>query len=292
MIVAARDLVARGSTRLRDVDGIRYVAHPSFSSRPEAVASLEFRPPHVALATEPSQGKDALTSYFAGLHATPLLSREEESAAFLHYNFLKYQATKAQGEERSRYLAEARQVRDQIVRANLRLVVSIAKRFVRPRVTDLFEIVSEGNVALLRAIESFDVTQHVKFSTYATTAIRRNLIHHRQAERRRESRYTSGLEGDAESTDKRRTSDTSYDPANFPTEQLLLRLVDRLAPRERWLITARFGLGANNNARSFSALGEELGISKERVRQLAHRAISQLRTWAEAAQIDNAACSA
>lgn len=292
MIVSAQDLDTRGSTRLRDVDGIRYVAHPSFTSRTDAVVPLEIHSPHFASAVERPASSAARGSFFAELYETSLLTREEEVAAFLQYNFLKYRATRTHGEERLRYLAKAREVRDRIVRANLRLVVSIAKRFVRPRVTDLFEVVSEGNVALLRAIESFDVTQHVKFSTYATTAIRRNLAHHQQAERRRESRYTSGLEGDTESTDKRRASDTSYDPANFATEQLLLRLVDRLSPRERWLITARFGLGANNNARSFSALGEELGISKERVRQLAHRAISQLRTWAEAAQIDNAACSA
>src|SRR5258705_245811 len=77
-------------------------------------------------------------------------------------------------DEVERLLAEALAIRSQIVRANLRLVVSIAKRQPGPR-DELFERVSDGNYVLIRAVERFDYSLGNKFSTYATWAIRNNF---------------------------------------------------------------------------------------------------------------------
>src|SRR6185437_10686494 len=78
---------------------------------------------------------------------------------------------------RSRYLnlldAHARRandVKNQIVRANLRLVVSIARKHLRPNLS-LMELISDGNITLMRAVESFDVHKGYRFSTYATLAL-------------------------------------------------------------------------------------------------------------------------
>ena len=60
-----------------------------------------------------------------------------------------------------------------LIRSNLRLVVSIAKRHMKPRMS-FFEMVSDGNMSLIRAIEKFDYTKGNKFSTYATWAIMKN----------------------------------------------------------------------------------------------------------------------
>ena len=60
--------------------------------------------------------------------------------------------------------------KNQIIRANLRLVVSIAKRYVAPA-NDIFELVSDGNMSLIRAVEKFDVSRGTRFCTYATAAI-------------------------------------------------------------------------------------------------------------------------
>ena len=64
--------------------------------------------------------------------------------------------------------------KNQIIRANLRLVVSIAKRYVGPT-QDFFELVSDGNISLLRAVDKFDFSRGNKFSTYATWAIMKNF---------------------------------------------------------------------------------------------------------------------
>ena len=69
---------------------------------------------------------------------------------------------------------EAVSTKNQIIRANLRLVVSIAKRYVGPA-EDFFELVSDGNMSLMRAVEKFDVGRGYKFSTYASWAIMKNF---------------------------------------------------------------------------------------------------------------------
>ncbi len=63
-------------------------------------------------------------------------------------------------------MEEALAVKNQIIRANLRLVVSIAKKHVG-RSDNFFELVSDGNMSLIRAVEKFDFARGNKFSTYA-----------------------------------------------------------------------------------------------------------------------------
>src|SRR5262249_12149713 len=64
--------------------------------------------------------------------------------------------------------------RDRMVRANLRLVVNIARSFVG-RGLDLPDLIAEGNLGLLRAVEGFDPEMHTRFSTYATYWIRQSM---------------------------------------------------------------------------------------------------------------------
>ena len=93
-------------------------------------------------------------------------------------NYLKYRATELRERDRpdagptadldeiERLQEEALAVKNQIIRANLRLVVSIAKRHVGPS-NNFFELVSDGNMTLIRAVEKFDFARGNKFSTYA-----------------------------------------------------------------------------------------------------------------------------
>src|SRR5262249_20060827 len=136
----------------------------------------------VAKAKAPS----GLPPYLASLYDAPLLSREQEIHLFRKMNYQKYRASKlresldptrakaADLDEIERLQKEALDAKNQIIRANLRLVVSIAKKHVGSS-NDFFELVSDGNMSLIRAVEKFDQARGFKFSTYASWAIMNNF---------------------------------------------------------------------------------------------------------------------
>lgn len=96
-----------------------------------------------------------LMTYLGGIKE-PLLTREQEHELF----------TVVRGDEER----PAARARDKIIRANLRLVISIAKRYAK--MMPLIDLIQEGNLGLMRAIETFDHERGIKFSTYATPWIR------------------------------------------------------------------------------------------------------------------------
>jgi RNA polymerase primary sigma factor len=200
-------------------------------------------------------------------------------------NFLKHQAVRlrdainpAEAEPADLDLIEALQgealaVRNRIVRANLRLVLSLTRGLIRPG-QDLAELVSDGFVALLRAVERFDVSRGYKFSTYASWAILNSFSRDSQRNRRRD-RLVTGHGASLEFAPDHRN-----DPRPREEEQERLRdavrgMLGRLDGRERTIIVGRFGLeGARE--KTLAQLGTELGITKERVRQIEARARDKL----------------
>lgn len=99
---------------------------------------------------------DPVRAYLQEIGKVPLLSREEEVALAKGV---------AQGDERAR---------EKLIQANLRLVVSIAKDY-RGQGLDLLDLIQEGNLGLMRAVEKFDYTKGCKFSTYASWWIRQAI---------------------------------------------------------------------------------------------------------------------
>jgi RNA polymerase primary sigma factor len=99
---------------------------------------------------------DSVRLYLREIGKIPLLSAEEELALA------------------NRVVAGDREAKDQMAEANMRLVVSIAKRYVG-RGLDLLDLIQEGNTGLLRAVEKFDPDKGFKFSTYATWWIRQAI---------------------------------------------------------------------------------------------------------------------
>jgi RNA polymerase primary sigma factor len=106
---------------------------------------------------------NALLQYLGFISTVNLLSREEE-----HYLLSKYHDPGISEVERL-------EVREKIINANLRLVVSIAKRY-RMLNVPLTDLIGEGNLGLIRAIEKFDPTTPFKFSTYATWWIKQRIL--------------------------------------------------------------------------------------------------------------------
>ncbi|MDP7289686.1 MAG: sigma-70 family RNA polymerase sigma factor, partial [Phycisphaerae bacterium] len=144
-----------------------------------------------------------LPPYLQALYDVPLLGAEGERDLFRRYNYLKYKADKLRSEieidhvrtgqlkEIETFLVRANVVKDRIIRSNLRLVVSIAKKHVGGAQT-LFELISDGNVSLMRAVEKFDYSRGFRFSTYASWAIMRNYARSVSKERYQLDHFATG----------------------------------------------------------------------------------------------------
>lgn len=232
-----------------------------------------------------------LPPYLQQLFRLPLLSPEGEVALFRKMNYLRYQAElrRRQIDERSTaseldriedLLDQAGAVKNQIVQANLRLVVSIAKRHSTP-LADFFETISDGNISVMRAVDKFDFRRGFKFSTYASWAIMRNYARTVPEQRCRRERYQTGREEMLETT-----AAVSFEEQESDTVPAIRNLLDRmmgqLDERERAILRQRFGLDGGGEPQTLEQIGKLFGVSKERIRQLEARAMSRLRTDYEA----------
>jgi RNA polymerase sigma factor (sigma-70 family) len=230
------------------------------------------------------------------LATADLLPPGFETHLFRKMNFLKWRAEYLRNRlgsrttvpastvaEIKRLLAAAHQVRDQIVQANLRLVIFVAKRFVDKEHT-LGELVSDGNLSLLRAVEKFDYTRGFRFSTYATWALRYNLSRALTTQRKQRKRFTPVDDQLHEIVDTRGPITLPNVKAERDRLDGLKKILKRLDPREQAIIAARYGLGRAEEEKSLKHIADEMGICKERVRQLQLRALDKLRVFA--AEID------
>ncbi len=238
-----------------------------------------------------------LPPYLASLYEVPLLTREQEAYLFRKFNFLKYTASKLREgldparakssvmDECERLYEQAVAVKNQMVRANLRLVVSIAKRHVGPA-DNFFELVSDGNMSLIRAAEKFDYARGNKFSTYASWAIMKNFARTIPDEHRRRDRFrTSQLETFTVAEDPR-TDQHELESAQAQRQTQVDRILERLDEREQKIIISRFGLDHSHEPLTLKEVGEEMGVTKERIRQIEARALGKLRQAAQEEKID------
>jgi RNA polymerase sigma factor (sigma-70 family) len=241
-------------------------------------------------------GTAGLTPYIAALYQTRLISKDEEQFYFRRMNWLKFRAATARGRlDRRRatlrqidqiegWLAEAETVKAILVTANLRLVVSLAKKFVDP-FWSFDELVGEGNVALMRSVEKFSFALGNRFSTYATYAIQRHFFRLSQKGRQFRSRFVAddealrGRASEAPITD--RCSSAQIDTL----KELFSRFLEGLETREKQIVVARFGFDGRPS-RTFRELGVEMGVCKERIRQIQTRAMEKLRQMAAEARLE------
>jgi RNA polymerase sigma factor (sigma-70 family) len=274
----------------------------------EYMASAEFKKRNaegIILAPPPeSTGKKGrlrapagLPPYLASLYEVPLLSGEQEAYYFRKMNYLKYRAAKLQRDldpgrpdartmdEIERLLAEANEVRNLLIRRNLRLVVSIAKKYVKAG-TNFFEMVSDGNVSLMRAIDKFDYTRGFKLSTYATWAIRKNFARSIPAEYTQLSRFRTGGDEWFQSSRDNRANPYEQERTNETQHTMLQSILKELPDRDREIIAVRYGLERGTEPQTLEAVGQQFGVSKERIRQLEARALRRMRDFAEEQKLD------
>jgi len=245
-------------------------------------------PPEVEKSESRQKVPPGLPAYLASLYELPLLTREEEAYYFRKMNYLKFKAGKVRDKidpakpaarlmkEAEELIRESVSVKNFLIRSNLRLVVSIAKRHFKPH-TNFFEMVSDGNMSLIRAIEKFDYSQGNKFSTYATWAIMKNYARSIPTEMKQLDRYRTGHdELFSQSTDAR---DNPFQQELTQKHQhsAIMSILDQLDRRERDIILHRFGLNPGTESETLEQVGNRFGVTKERIRQIESRALSKLK---------------
>ena len=167
-------------------------------------------------------------------------------------------------------------IKNDIIRANLRLVVSIAKRYASGP-GHLFELISDGNMSLIRAVEKFDFARGFRFSTYATWAIMKNFARTIPTELRQRARFRTGSEERLLGMEDIRPDSARRESAQSERQSEVSRILEHLDERERQIIQHRFGLDHNRNPMTLKEVGRVMGVTKERIRQLEARAMAKLR---------------
>jgi len=273
---------------------IEYVPCDEFLS--EGVAEhilgkpLDVQRPQPQTRIEPFEliGDNLLPEYLQVLKSTPVLNREQELELFRRYNYLKYSvATERHDLQLSRVSArllsrlegaldQAEEIRRILVEANLRLVVSIASK----HTTDggnFLDLVSKGNFALIQAVEEFDYTKGFRFSRRASLNIAKEYarVSGRSTELTRQraasvARFKRGL--------RETTADVL---AIERTRKNLAEVIkEELDQREQYVILHHFGLTGSSirkNTKTLKQIGDELDLTKERIRQIELAALQKLR---------------
>lgn len=277
---------------------IRYIHSTTFEAE-DAAETILGRSADVGHSTaderdrEPTDPPPGTPPYLAALYAIPLLTRDEERDLFRKMNFLKYRAEQFRRllidgrsaaaqrdqlgliEQIEHDLSAALEIRNRIVRANLRLVVSIAKSLV-DAANPFDEIVSEGNLPLIRAAELFDFERGTRFSTYATWAVRNSLYRSTTRNRRRRKRFPSSSGVIDDSLVDHRSSPLASETYHRRLREAVERMLDKLEGRDRTIVSARFGLNGHRRPHKFREIAEKLNLSTERVRQLMARSLDRL----------------
>jgi RNA polymerase primary sigma factor len=222
------------------------------------------------------------------------LSAEQEQHLFLRYNFARSRAalaaarfrvrqSRSVGESLALWFGRAKEARDLIARANLALVLAMARR-TRDKSVDPGDLISEGNLALLRAIDAFDVARGFKFSTYACRAIFKAYGRLVARAGRYRAHFPVEFDPALECSDHRQTLDEeAQQDALAELRQILHDNRAKLSSTERTVLQSRFALDSQPfaDAMTLEEVGNIMGVTKECVRQIQNKALAKLRAALE-----------
>ncbi len=270
-----------------------YVSEPSYKKR--STERVLFPP------QEEGQSRRSVAEMLgdapAGASAMSTMTTEEERLAFKRYNYARYRVNRVLRRYHGRRLtlAGAREyvlwqrralsARSHIVQANLPLVLAMAKR-TRLGGVDYNELISEGNVALLRSVAKFDCSRGFKFSTYACRAILKSFSRVAVRTARYRCRFPTEYDPSLEKSDlldvKR---EVEAGDCMSELRSVLNRNLADLSDIEWTVINSRFALNARADEKptpkTLEEVGAIIGVTKERVRQIQNKALRKLRAALE-----------
>jgi len=269
---------------------------------------------------------DSVGQYLNEIGLVPLLTAEEERELSQAIEKGREAQSRLDAGERGRELQravkQAAAAKDRFIRSNLRLVVSVARRYPLPPGMELLDLIQEGNLGLEHAVDKFDWRKGFKFSTYATFWIRQaigraldqkaslvRLPGDRSASLRAALRQVSG-DGDELDDEHARlhrlTTPTSLDRTigdddsnelidlladgnPGPEQQVVARVEDQMITDLLSVLEPRAKYAVeqrfgltDGRKRSYREVGEELGVTAEAARRLVKRAVSTVRDQAPA----------
>jgi RNA polymerase primary sigma factor len=276
---------------------------------------------------------DPVRMYLKEIGRVPLLSMEQEKSLAMRIEAGELELQK-NGTADSRLVTDGEEAKRQLTEANLRLVVSIAKKYVGRGMLFL-DLIQEGNLGLIRAVEKFDYRKGYKFSTYATWWIRQAItraladqartiripVHMVETINRlikvsrqllqelgREPSVEEIAEAMALTPEKvREVMKISQEPISLETpigeeedshlgdfiedqeavapaeaasvmllKEKMADVLQNLTERERKVLVLRFGL-EDGHQRTLEEVGQEFGVTRERIRQIEAKALRKLR---------------
>lgn len=230
----------------------------------------------------------SLPGRLAPLGNTEPLSAAAERELFFRMNYLKFRANALRARldpdrphvtsirRMERLLRAARDVRDRIVGANTRLVMAAIKKLVTPQ-HSFDDLLSEGLWSLMSVVERFDYGRGFRFSTYAYRSITRHAVRTISDQRKKAARVMNACDQSVFELPAEGEYSEVTERASRQLYQQLHQLLNRLDRRDRFIVRCRYALGGHRKVKTCQYLADKLGVSKERVRQLEHRAVARLR---------------
>jgi RNA polymerase sigma factor (sigma-70 family) len=243
-----------------------------------------------------------LTEPKLGKMISKTLNAAQEQVIFTQFNYARYRAAKLveklSRQHRNKHrirVSEARELlewhrkvehlRDRIAGSNLALVLAMAKRY-RMSDTDFADMISEGNMALLRSIDKFDVTRGFKFSTYACRAIIKAFARQGEKQTRYRAVFPTDFDPQFEKSNWQEEKNAEHEDDCVDELRRIIRLNKaELSEIERDVIERRFAVGelaatdkdGEPKPLTLDQVGRIIGVTKERVRQIQNKALEKIR---------------